>query len=200
MKNIILFLTAIVILSSSCQKHLDRDDALKQIADHNGKTYYPQKYTYEITKMYIKDVNTEGAGVTAIIGEDEFKSKEKNIEQFKALGLLTLKETPHREETTQFLLGTTVRTWKSVDVSLTTEGKRYLDTEKSNSYLVKLWDIEIKEISGIKEMKEFKSAQVDYVIWNNNITPFGSIFNDKYMTQNRSVTFSLYDDGWRIQQ
>ena len=108
-------------------------------------------------------------------------------------------ETPQREETTQFLIGTTVRTWTSVKVSLTDEGKKYLVQDNGKSYFVNLWETDINEITGIQEMKEAKIAKVDYTISNKNITPFGEIFNDKNQITTMSANFTLYDDGWRIQ-
>lgn len=196
MKNLLFLLLIIPFISTSCQKELKREDAKTMIAVNKG---YPIKKNFEITKSFIKDVNTEGRGATAIIGEDEFKETEKAINQFASLNLLKLDETPHREETTQFLFGTTVRTWTTVKVSLTDEGKKYLVQDNGKSYFVTLWEIDINEITGIQEMKEVKIANVDYTISNKNITPFGEIFNDKDQITTMSASFSLYDDGWRIQ-
>ncbi len=196
MKNLLFLLLIIAFISTSCQKELKREDAKTMIAVSKS---YPIKKTFEITKSFIKDVNTEGRGATAIIGEDEFKETEKAINQFASLNLLKLDETSQREETTQFLLGTTIRTWTSVIVSLTDEGKKYLVQDNGKSYIVNLWETDINEITGIQEMKEAKIAKVDYTISNKNITPFGAIFNDKNQIASRSVNFSLYDDGWRIQ-
>jgi hypothetical protein len=196
MKNLLFLLLIIAFISTSCQKELKREDAKTMIVVSKG---YPIQKTFEITKSFIKDVNTEGRGVTAIIGEDEFKETEKAISQFASLNLLKLDETPQREETTQFLLGTTVRTWTSVIVSLTDEGKKYLVQDNGKSYIVNLWETDINEITGIQEMKEAKIAKVDYTISNKNISPFGEIFNDKNQITTKSVNFSLYDDGWRIQ-
>ena len=143
-------------------------------------------------------MNTQGFGVTALIGEDEFKEKENAIERYAAKNLLRLEETQQREETTQFLLGTTIRTWTSVKVILTEEGSKYLVKEDDNSYNVKLWETEINQIQGIKEMKDIKIAVVEYSLHNINITPFGQTFSDKDEVRQISANFSLYDDGWRL--
>ena len=195
MKILLFFLLITAFISTSCQKELKREDAKNMIAVNKG---YPIPKTFEITKSFIKDVNTEGRGVTAIIGEDEFKETENAINQFASLNLLKLAETPQREETTQFLIGTTVRTWTSVIVSLTDEGKKYLNQDNGNSYIVNLWETDIDEVTGIQEIKETKSAKVDYTISNSNITPFGEIFEDKNRNVSLSAYFSLFDDGWRI--
>lgn len=184
------------LIATSCQKHLDRVDAKRMIVENKN---YPIKQSYKITKAYVKDMNTEGRGVTVVLGEDDTKKEENTIKQFMSIGLLKLMETPHREETTVWLLGTTVRTWISVKVELTEMGRKYLINEDNNLYSVMLWETDVNEITGIKEMPEQKLAQVDYTISNKGITPFGLIFSDKNNISNKSAHFSLYDDGWRIQ-
>jgi protein-arginine kinase len=196
MKNLLPLILLIALIAVSCQKKLEREDAKSMIATSKG---YPIQKNFEIIKSYIKDVKTEGRGVTALIGEDQFKETEKAINQFASLNLLKLDETQQREETTQFLFGTTIRTWTIVKVSLSDEGKKYLVQDNDKSYLVKLWETDIAEITGIQEMKESKSAKVDYTISNKSITPFGDCFGDKNQVTSLSAYFSLYDDGWRIQ-
>lgn len=160
---------------------------------------YPIKQSRKITKGYIKDMNTEGLGVTIVLGEDDNKKEENIITQFESMGLLKLERTPQREETSAWLLGTTVRTWTSVKVELTDLGRNYLVSENEKLYTVMLWETDVKEITGIQERPEFKVAQVEYILFNKNITPFGSIFSDKNDENKRIADFSLYDDGWRIQ-
>ncbi len=196
MNKSIFLLLMLFLIATSCQKHLDRVDAKRMIVENKN---YPIKQSYKITKAYVKDMNTEGRGVTVVLGEDDTKKEENTIKQFMSIGLLKLMETPHREETTVWLLGTTVRTWISVKVELTEMGRKYLINEDNNLYSVMLWETDVNEITGIKEMPEQKLAQVDYTISNKGITPFGLIFSDKNNISNKSAHFSLYDDGWRIQ-
>lgn len=193
--RILIALGLCIIFLASCQNHLSREEAKSMITNNEN---YPKLKTYEITKSYIKDMNTQGRGVTALIGEDEFKEQENAIEHYVALNLLKLEETPHRDETTQFLFGTTIRTWTSVKVILTDEGRKYLVHENDNSYKVKLWETEISQILGIKEMKDLKIAEVEYSLHNINFTPFGELFSDKDEVRQVTVNFSLYDDGWRL--
>ena len=54
------------------------------------------------------------------------------------------------------------------------------------------------DISGIKEMEGGKTTVAEYSIMNKNITPFGSNFNDKNATIQKTSYFSKYDDGWRL--
>lgn len=196
MKRQAIFLFLILSILTSCQKHLDRNEAKRMIVENKN---YPIKQNHEITKGYIKDMNTEGRGVTIVLGEDGTKKEEKIIEQFESMGLLKLTETPHREETSAWLLGTTVRTWTSVKVELTDLGRNYLISENDKLFTVMLWETDVKEVTGVQERPELKIAEAEYVIQNTNITPFGSIFSDKNTEHQRSAEFALYDDGWRIQ-
>lgn len=196
MKRTLILLLLTFSIATSCQKHLDRNDAKRMIVENNN---YPQKQNYNITKGFVKDMNTEGRGATIVLGEDETKKEENSIGQFEAMGLLKQEETPHREETTAWLFGTTVRTWTSVKIELTEMGRKYLVNEDNNLFTVMLWETNVKEITGVQERPELKEAQVEYVTHNTNITPFGSVFNDKNNEHKRTVNFSLYDDGWRIQ-
>jgi hypothetical protein len=196
MKKVYCFIFIIAVIAVSCQKHLSRQDAKSMIT--NSKNF-PEKQNYEIVKSYTKDMHTEGSGVTIVLGEDEFEPKEKAIMQFVQKGLLQLNETPHREEVA-VLFGTTIRTWINVEISMTEIGRKYLVQENANSYLVNLWETDINEITGIQEMADNKTAIVDYTISNKNATPFGEIFSDRNNVTQKSIDFSLYDDGWRLQR
>jgi hypothetical protein len=193
--NKIFLLTVIILVTTSCNRHLDREEAKKQISKTEN---YPVIVDYEFTKGFTKDYNTQGNGVTIDVGGDDWESKKRKIESFEKAGLITFEETPHREETTAFLLGTTIRTWTSVKVSLTDEGKKYLLKETNNNFDVKLWETILNDVTGIQEMDQQKTAKVDYTISNKNITPFGESFSNKNETTQKTIYFSLYDDGWRI--
>lgn len=196
MKKLLFLFPVIILLTTSCKKHIGREDAKRQITKTAN---YPAIVDYDFTKEFTKDWNTEGNGVTVDIGGDDWEVKKKQIEKFENMGLVTFEETPHREETTAFLLGTTVRTWTSVKVSLSDEGKRYLLQEDDKTFKVKLWETNIADITGIQEIGQEKRAKVDYTISNKNITLFGETFSNKNEIVSKSIYFSLYDDGWRIQ-
>jgi len=196
MKRLFLLLGIVIPVLTSCQNHLGREQAKKMIIETNN---YPKPYTYEIAKGFIKDMHSSGLGVTIATGEDEFKDKEQAINQFESIGLLKLTKTPKREESSAFLLGTTIRTWTQVGVSLTETGKKYLIQDKQNTFVVKLWDTNVKEITGIQEFPQLKASEVSYTICHQDITPFGSIFNDRNAISEGTAHFSLYDDGWRME-
>ncbi|GEM_PF-1351185 len=184
-----------LFLGASCQKHLTRDNARSLISKSR---HHPVKKNYKITKTYIKNMDTRGRGVSIIIGEDESLENEKIYKQFEIKGLLNLEETQESKETTSFLIGTTIRTWTKIDVKLTESGKKYLVGEDPDNYLVNLWETDIKDITGIRELDDKKSAIADYTVFNKNITPFGEIFNDKHQVTQHTAYFFFYDDGWRI--
>lgn len=195
MKRVIFLFTLILLVTTSCNKHLDREYAKRQIILSEK---YPTSVDYNITKAFTKDMNTVGNGVTIDIGGDDWERQKKIIESFEKARLIAFEETPEREETTAFLLGTTVRTWTSVKVLLTEEGKKYLLNETNNYFNVKLWETSMDEITGIQEIEQDKIAKVDYTISNESISPFGENFDDKNKRTQKTIYFSLYDDGWRI--
>ena len=125
MRSLIFLFVLAIPLITSCEKKLDRDDARKMIIEKNN---FPQGQNYEIFKSHIKDMNTNGRGITVVVGDDKAKEKEQVLFQFEAKGLLSLKETPKREETNSFLIGTTIRTWKKVDVTLNRSWKKIPDS------------------------------------------------------------------------
>jgi hypothetical protein len=177
---------------------LGRPDAKKQIA---SALKYPIGREYEIPKSFIEDMNTGGNGVTAVIEDNDWEYKRQMIEVFHKENLLSLMKTPHREESgAGSFLGTNVRTWTTVTVTLNGEGNKYMLREDANTIIVKLWDTDIDNVTGIEELEQEKTAKVDYIISNKNVTPFGINFTDKYETLQKMTYFSLYDDGWRITQ
>ncbi len=194
MKISIFFLIGIMLGASSCQNHLDREDAKRMIARNKN---YPVTQSYEITKSFVENMHTTGPGVSIVLGEDKFKPQKSAILQFVSVGLLKLNKVPRSEKSSSFL-GTTIRTWTTVKVTLTKSGDKYLIRENSNSFWIKLWETDIYEITGIREMDNNKTEMVNYTISNKNVTPFGAIFNDKNNITQQSTYFSLYDDGWRI--
>jgi hypothetical protein len=77
-------------------------------------------------------------------------------------------------------------------------------TDKAKPYVqgssVRVSTIEFGGITGIIERKEFNVAEVDYVERRTSITPFGIAYGLNEEAFNRSITFTKYDDGWRINQ
>jgi hypothetical protein len=153
---------------------------------------------YEIPKSFTKDHHSDGSGVSLHLNSDDFEEKQRMIELFKKNKLIELVETPRQEESTAFLIGTTVSTWIEVKVSLTAEGKKYLIKETDKSFKVKLWETTLGRIARIEEMEQLKEAKVDYTVVNTNITPFGEGFHNKDNILVKSITFSLIDGNWHL--
>ena len=91
----------------------------------------------------------------------------------------------------------------SVTATLTEEGKKYYirDAAKRQDYsreiIVKRAKLNFFEITGIQIFKEMNSAKVEYKIKRTNISPFGKADNAREFIK-KSITFTKYDDGWRI--
>jgi hypothetical protein len=196
MKTKHLMLAVIALLSISCRTPFTEQEARKQIMGMEG---LPQAMSYEITKEFIKDQNTDGAGVTIVLDEDELSKQIKMLEDFRKNNLVIFTETPHREETNNSFLGTTVRTWTSVKVELTDEGKKYLLKEDEKSYLVKTWDRTIYLINKIEEEKENNDTyqKVYYSISAQDRTPFGQFFRADKVEQ-KTASFLWARDQWII--
>lgn len=192
--NISLLLS--IAISSSCTKHLDREQAMQQLIKAYG---YPTTKTYDLAKTYIKDEQSDGPCLSIVIPANGEQDMENAIGFFARNGLLKLVEEPHRAESS-CLFGTSVRTWTSVTVLLTAAGKPYLVQDDGQHYRVKLWDTNITAVTGIQEMEESKTAQAIYTIANQNITPFANFFSDRNSVQQSTAAFALFDDGWRLQR
>jgi hypothetical protein len=194
MKKSLFLLLGIILVATSCKNHLSKKNASKQIT---ASKHYPKITDYEFTKAFSKDDNTEGFGINVIIEDDESKEVKKMIEIFEKNKLIRFEETPHREETDQGFLGTTVKTWIDVKISLTDEGKKYLEEENKDSYKVRLWETGINAISDITEWKS-GGATVYYSISNKNITPFGKCFSNNSQTIQKKINFSNGKHSWEI--
>lgn len=194
MKKILFPLLGIILVGTSCKNHLSKKNASKQIA---ASKHYPKIADYEFTNAFTKDENTEGFGINVTVEDDESKEIQKMIEVFEKNKLIRFEETPHKEETDQGFLGTSVKTWTDVKISLTDEGKKYLVEENKDSYKVRLWETGLNAISDITEWKS-GGATVYYSISNKNITSFGKCFiNNSQITQ-KKINFSKYKHKWEI--
>ncbi len=187
------FLLGLSLIITSCKKHLTKGNAEVQII---SSRHFPIVADYTFTKKFTTDQNTEGRGVTIILGEEEFAEQEKMIKTFEKNHLVAFEETPYREETTAFLMGTTVRTWTDVIVSLTDEGKKYLLSENTGTFRVKLWRTNFEAITSIQELQKGKSAQVNYTVSNKSITTFGECFENKSIKTQNTTYFSYHNGRW----
>lgn len=197
MKKAIFFLSTLLLIATSCKNHLSRESAKEQIIKTEG---YPKTKNYDFPKEFTKDFVNQSDQVIATIGEDDWEKEKAIIAEFEKSGLIKFEETPQSKEIPGLFFNrpSGFQTWTQVKVLLTDEGKKYLIKEDSKSYTVKLWDTDINDISGVKEMEGGKTTTAEYSISNKNITPFGNNFNDKNAIIQKTSYFSKYDDGWRL--
>lgn len=170
MKNLLLIVVCIVFVGCS-SKELSRDKALELIVQSKK---YPQ--------VYDKDIFAGDP-------ENAEKASKTNLEK---LGYITFN-----------------RQRKFLDdrpyIEFTPKAKPFfLETPKSDQenqvQKIKISDIVLGEVTGVKMLNENKSAVVEYTIKYINITPFVELYPGKF-TQIDTVKayFSLFDDGWRIE-
>jgi hypothetical protein len=195
MKYIILPLIAVSLLAISCKERLTHKRAKDLIVQ---AMRYPQPQSYEFTKTFTKNENTEGNGVTVIVGEEDFKKEEQMIERFEKNKLIAFEEIPHSEETTLFLLGTTVRTWTQINILLTPTGKKYLLSENASSFKVKLGEWNVNDITNILEFNDGTQAELKYAVSTKGITPFGECFDDKNTSLQRTAQLRFAQSHWIV--
>jgi len=199
MKKIFFLLPVIILVTTSCKKHLNREDAKKQITNTYG---YPVVVDYDFPKEFTKDfINASELAIGTKREDDSVKEITNSLQRFENAGLIKFEEKREREEIPSLFFNrpSGFQTWTLVKVSLTDEGKAYLIKETNDKFKVKLWETDIVDISGVQEMEQEKRAKVDYTISNKNITPFGEKLSNKNKMTQKTIYFSLHDDGWRIQ-
>jgi hypothetical protein len=197
MKKAIIFLSTLLLIATSCKNHLSRESAKEQIIKTEG---YPKTKSYDFPKEFTKDFVNASDQAIATIGEDDWEKEKAIIEGFEKSGLIKFEETPQRKEIPGLFFNRPpgFQTWTSVKVSINEDERKYVIKEDEKSYTVKLWDIDIDDISGVKEMEGGKTTIAEYSISNKNITPFGNNFNEKNAIMQKTSYFSKYDDGWRL--
>lgn len=171
MKNLFLILVCTVFVGCS-SKELGREKAFELIQKNK-----------EYPKIYDEDV---------FAGDPEHAQKimTTNLEQN---GYVTL----NRKRTLFDDRPIIVFTEKSKPFLLETPTKdREHQVQK-----VKVADVILGEITGIKMLNENKSAIAEYTIHYKNVTPFVALVRGKLNhTDTVKAYFSLFDDGWRMEK
>lgn len=176
MKNALLTLFAALILIAGCsddKRELSREEAMNMIKQ---EAQYPKVIDYDI-----------------FCGDPEFAKKVLDA-GLETQGLLTVQRTQKLGD-----VGKPI-------IQLSGKAQPYLlptpEKDKSiNIQKVKLAEEELKEVTGIKMMEDGKSAVAEYTTTFSNVTPFSELVNTNFKKENtRQATFSLYDDGWRLEK
>jgi len=122
-----------------------------------------------------------------MVGGDKYSDKKEMLDELQTKHLITVNESTTREGECTYL-------WAGV--VLTDEGKKYLLGETDGQYVVRVCEIAFDGVTGIQEHEQSKVAVADFTLKRINITPFGE--NISQASFSRQATFSLFDDGWRI--
>jgi hypothetical protein len=163
------FIFALAIGFFACDSDLSREQAETLIKD---KLNLPQN---EIRSFALEDVSIV-AGRTA-----------KIFQELQGEGVLTYTYDP--------------RVWSGgAFATLTENGRRYVISQKSEKEVyVMAARLDFGEIKGIKEIKQFNAAEVEYTLIRTGVSPFGRI---AFNLQEKEITyigrFIKYDDGWRM--
>lgn len=209
-KKSLSLLTIFFLLLSfySCNKELTREKAKELI---KRDIPFPIQQEREIKKKYENNIKYEWETFKwgSLISElDKWEAENLKREGYINFDVkINIKE-KYQEKTAgmgKVYMGTFIRNKDIVTFTITNKGKPYLVKEGTDKYILKVCDIEMGEITGIKMEGESK-ATVYFTIKPINITPFGSVktykekpYTDKYIT-NHAAVFELYDDGWRIKE
>lgn len=176
MKNTLLTLFAALILIAGCsddKRELNREEAMNLIKQ---EAKYPKVVDYDI-----------------FCGDPEFAKKVLDA-GLETQGLLTVQRTQKLGD-----VGKPI-------IQLSSKAQPYLlptpeKDKSSNIQKVKLAEEELKEVTGIKMMEDGKTAIAEYTTTFSNVTPFSELVNTDFKKENtRQATFSLYDDGWRLEK
>lgn len=195
-----LFLVGIIALFMfSCSNELTRQEAEKVIKQNKNLPYYEvREFTFTQTKRFVgRHPRKEPWYDESYIKVSDIKPQPKRNQLFESLvkaGLITYEMKIDR-----------IKAFDPCKNEVWVEGKVHHIAGPTDRTLVILGNqvvvstIEFGEITGIVERKEFNIAEVQYTLVRKNVTPFGKLvfkLNEKIMPRN--VTFTRYDDGWRI--
>ena len=181
-KIILLALTLPALFGCDGNK-LSRSEAKNLIV----KAYsLPRNESVELKKTYYISQQSHGWS-TALISGERYSDHKRKLEELQSKGVITIGDTT--------FYGTDIDITSAI-VKLTNEGKKYLIQDDGDKFIVKSCEVDFGEITGIQIQEQFKVAEANYTLIRKNITPFGE--NISQRPENRRSTFSLYDDGWRI--
>lgn len=189
-KNTITWLLMFAVLSfTACKNELSREEAQAAIIQKNNLPSY--ETTEFIKNYYIRQYDESGSWLPAVglWSGERYDAHQTELENLQAKGLITLQDDEKHEDNGLV--------WVFKSAVLTNEGKKFLINEDDSKYIIKTCVIDFGEITGIQTQEQLKTAYVGYTLMRTNISPFAK--NVSSQPINKSVNFSLYDDGWRIE-
>lgn len=172
MKNTLNLLVALLLFASCSSNDLDREKAFKLLQEN--KTY-PKVIDQEIytgDPAYAKKVLEAGLEESGLVAVQRTR---KIMDIGKPIVYFTDKAKPYVLPQTQ-------------------------EDKESAVWRVKIADEVLEEVTGIQLLEGGKNAVVEYQTAYKNITPFFKLAKYSLTGKNsRKANFSLYDDGWRIE-
>ncbi len=190
---VVMSCTAILLVSCG-NKNLTRGEAAEKIS---RSLNLPAFETTQIDKSFVKKFWSDPSMMPAVFAGNahEYSDVKDRLDELQAKGLISVGEIQENQGQGHFLIAT---------VSLTDAGKKYLVAETAAGfqvkagYQVKINEIVFGEVTGIQMNEQFKVAEVYYTLKKANGTPFGGNVSTEPIE--RKATFTLFDDGWRIQK
>ena len=188
----VLFGGLLTLASCRSKASISRDQAAGLI---KAKLNLPEIETISLKKEYFKGsrADDEGSSMPTLcidsVGEDGLASEKPALEALRAKDVISFgKDSAKRKRKCVYLYAT---------VSLTDEGRKHLVRETSEAYILKAYELNFGEVTGVQVNEQLKQAQVDFTLVVSQITPFARGIPGSPM--GRQASFSLYDDGWRMQ-
>lgn len=197
----LILLLSISIILFSCGNNLSRGKAEDLIIQ---KYSLPQYETTKLKKIYIKSYYGSGY-IACLVSGERYVDAKSLLDELVAKGMITVTENgPIGECNIVQAL-----------VNLTNDGKKYLVNEFKDEYVLKTCEVVFGEITGIRIQEQLKIAEANYTLNRINCTPFaiedpilpgtGRTIDPtdksaryRRVPYNRTASFSLFDDGWRI--
>lgn len=169
MKNISFLGVAIFFLAACNQLHLDKQQAATVIRLAKG---YPRVYEFDVNMA------------------DPASAKRLLDAGLEEAGMVTIDKTQKPKD-----IGKPI-------VHFTQKAKPFLiriDPKYDNVQEVKVADIDLGEVTGIRQLDDKKSADVEYTLVYKNVTPFSKLIErDISKPQIKRVNLSLFDSGWKL--
>ena len=169
MKTVSVLGIAIFLLASCSQTKLEKEEAASVI---RAAKNYPKVYEYEINMS------------------DPASAKKLLDAGLEGEGWVTVDKTQKLKDAGQPI------------VHFTEKSKPYLirvDEKYDNVQVVKVADMDLAEVTGIKIQEDNKSATVEYMVAYKNITPFAKLMQrDLSEKKTERANLSYFDSGWKL--
>lgn len=169
MKTVSVLGLAIVLMASCSQTKLAKEEAASIIRSEKN---YPKVYEYEVNVS------------------DPASARKLLDAGLEAEGLVTIDKTQKLKDAGQPI------------VHFTEKAKPYLvriDEKYDNVQVVKVADMDLAEVTGIKILEDNKTATVEYTVAYKNITPFAKLMKrDLSEKKTERATLSHFNTGWKL--